>query len=212
VTTGRQWILGAVAFALLAWPTVADAQTPVPADNGGAVVEVSPQRAARQSWTSDRRSFAVGDVITVLIDEQTMATATTGDYAADRRRRDLGTSVSTSIAAFPRGGASIGSANDAESRQRGEATRQNRFVGEMTVRVVAAENGLLQVEGERTTSVDRNVQAMTLTGWIRPQDVSEFNLIESWRIGDASLTYTSSGNMGRPRGGIIGRLLGMIWP
>lgn len=194
---------------------LAHAQEPQ-ADTTGAVpvtiTESAPQRAPRQSWTADRRDFSVGDVITVLIDEQTLATATSGDYAADQRQRDLAASASTSLAAFPRGSASLGSVNDAESRQRGQSTRQNRFVGEVTVRVMAIENGLLRIEGGRTTSVDRSVHEMTLTGWVRPQDVTPTNVVESWRVGDANLVYASSGNLGKPRGGILGRIVGAIWP
>src|SRR5690606_15548352 len=103
----------------------------------------------------------------------------------------------------PGGGGSVGlgSINDAESRQRGESVRRNRFVGEMTVRVVAIENGLLHVSGGRTTSVDEDTQEMTLTGWVRAQDVSHNNLVESWRIGDAEIVYASTGSLGKPRGG-----------
>jgi flagellar basal body L-ring protein FlgH len=51
---------------------------------------------------------------------------------------------------------------------------------------------------------------MVLRGFIRPQDVSPTNMINSWRIGEAELVYTTKGT--GPKGGIIGRLLGMIWP
>jgi flagellar L-ring protein FlgH len=168
---------------------------------------------ARQSWTADRRAFAVGDVITVLVDERTLASATTGNFASDRRRRDMRVDASQSVtSSIPNVSASVGSINDAESRQRGEAQRQNRFVGEMTVRVVSIDNGLLQVRGEKRTTVDRSQQELTLTGWVRPQDVSAQNLLESWRIGDAQLLYTSRGGLDRPRGGIITRIISVFWP
>jgi hypothetical protein len=35
-------------------------------------------------------------------------------------------------------------------------------------------------------------------------------VVDSWRVADAELVYTSSGQ--RPRGGILGRMLGAIWP
>lgn len=167
----------------------------------------------RRSWTADRMEFAIGDVITVLIDERTLASATTGDIALDRRSRDLFATADQSVStAFPRMVGRLGSTNDAESRQRGESVRQNRFVGEMTARVVAVENGFLQIRGERNTSVDRNQQTMSLTGWVRAQDISPDNLIESWRIGDAEILYASNGNLGKPRGGFITRFIGWIWP
>lgn len=212
--------LAALAFTLALGfaPGYANAQ-----DAGGDVdprAEAAPEplgtpapRTARASWTADRRAYGVGDVITVLIDEQTLATATTGNFASDRRSRDLFASGEQTItSSYPGASIGVGSINDAESRQRGESLRRNRFVGEMTVRVVAVENGLLHVSGSRTTSVDKDTQQMTLTGWVRPQDVSYNNLVESWRIGDAEILYASSGRLGKPRGGFITRFIGWLWP
>ena len=60
---------------------------------------------SRASWTSDRRDFVEGDVITVLIDEYTVAASNQGDFASDRRFRDLGVGASQSIiAGLPGGG------------------------------------------------------------------------------------------------------------
>jgi flagellar basal body L-ring protein FlgH len=38
------------------------------------------------------------------------------------------------------------------------------------------------------------------------------NLVPSERVADASLTYTLSGDIGKTRGGILGRLLTVFWP
>src|SRR3712207_3460860 len=92
---------------------------------------------SRASWTSDRKDFAEGDVITVLIDEYTVAASNQGDFSSDRRFRDLGVGASQSvIAGLPSGGADVTSSNQAESRRSSDASRQNRFQGEMTVRVL----------------------------------------------------------------------------
>lgn len=194
----------AVIAAALLVPTSASAQAPA---------EAGAQRAPRQSWTSDRRAFEVGDVITVLVDERTLASAAMGQTATERRRRDMQVGASQTVTPqYPSVGASMGTSNDADSRRTGEAVRQNRFVGEMTVRVVAVENGMLQVRGQKQTNVDRNRQELTLTGWVRPQDVSRQNLVESWRIGDAQIVYRSRGSLGRAGGGIISRIVSVFWP
>ena len=175
-----------------------------------------PARPVRQSWTSPRRSFAVGDVVTVFVDEYTLASANTSNSASDSRRRDVGLDADM---AMPGGGgmgasAAIGSRNDADSRQRGEALRQNRFQSEMSVRVVGLDStsGLLQVKGTKLVNVDKNQQEVTFTGWVRPQDISAQNAVESWRVADAQLVYTAKGGLGKPKGGILGRVLGMVWP
>jgi flagellar L-ring protein FlgH len=171
------------------------------------------QRAPRRSWTADRQEFAVGDVITVLIDEYTLASANKGTFASDSRSRDLGLGVSQNVtAALPPLSADVASSVDARSQQSGEATRQNRFQGEMTVRVTEIEaGGLVRVEGLKVVDIDGNREELVLRGWLRPQDVSPGNLIDSWRLGDAELVYTGN-NLGKPKGGFIGKLLGALWP
>lgn len=172
------------------------------------------QRRPRQSWTTDRRDFSVGDVVTVVVDEYTLASANKGNFASDRRQRDLGAGISQNVTtAIPSVAADVGTFNDAESRTRGEATRQNRFQGEMSVRVVGLEpSGLLRIEGTKVISVDDHSEELTLTGFLRPEDISPQNLVDSWRIADAELVYTSEGNLSQPKGGMLGKILGKIWP
>lgn len=169
-------------------------------------------QTASQSWTSDRRDFVEGDVITVLIDEYTLATAQRGNFASDRRFRDLGASAGQSItASIPNAGAEVSTSNQAESRRQDEATRQNRFQGEMTVRVVEIDDaGLLRVEGSKVLDIDGAREQMSLIGTVRPEDVTDSNFIDSWRVSDTEITYDTGGN--GVRGGILGRILGFLWP
>lgn len=205
-----------LALPLLLAAAAAHAQAPTPpaaAPAAAAAAPAEPAARTRQSWTSPRRSFGVGDVVTVLVDDYTLASASTSNTASDTRRRDLGLDART-----PGGGAAmsadIGTRNDADSRQRGEATRQNRFQSEMSVRVVAIDpqSGLLQLKGTKLVDVDKNKQEISFTGWVRPQDVSAQNSVDSWRVADAQLLYTGQGPLGKPKGGIVGRVLGMVWP
>jgi flagellar L-ring protein precursor FlgH len=83
----------------------------------------------------------------------------------------------------------------------------------MSLRVTSVEpGGRLRVEGTKVINVDRNEEKIDLKGWVRAQDVSSSNLVDSWRIADAQIVYTSSGSMSKPKGGIIGKLLGALWP
>lgn len=165
----------------------------------------------RQSWTSDRRNFSVGDIVTLLIDDYTISTAVKDNIATDRRNRNLGVTVR-----LPNQGsrsAGIDSRNDADQQQRGQQRRENRFQNEMSVRVVAVgENGLLQVRGTKLFDVDKSRQEIQFDGWIRAQDVSPLNMIESYRVADASLTYRSPGSLGKPKTSLISRILGVFWP
>ena len=175
----------------------------------------APARAPRRSWTSDRREFAVGDVVTVLIDEQTLASANHDNSATDRRSRvgNLGLGGSGALSALPSLGATLDTRNDAQSRQSGDALRATRFSGEMTVRVTAVEpGGRLRVEGTKLVNVDKNKEQIAVKGWVRAQDISPDNLIDSWRVADAEIVYTSSGSLTKAKGGMLSKLLGALWP
>jgi flagellar L-ring protein precursor FlgH len=165
---------------------------------------------ARSSWVSDRRQFAVGDIITVLIDDYTISTAVKENLAQDTRNRGFGLSArlpSTSQTA------NIDARNAADQTQRGQARRENRFQNEMSVRVVGTgPNGLLQVKGTKKIDVDRQMQDIVFTGWVRAQDVSVTNVVESSRVADVQLGYASPGNLGKPKQGIISKVLGVVWP
>jgi flagellar L-ring protein precursor FlgH len=206
-------LLGAPELEGQAAPAATPAATP--ADPAQAAAAQAAPRRMRQSWTSSRRSFTQGDVLTVLVDEHTLAAALKGANNSDRRFRDLGVSVGGGVSVpIPNVDADISSTNSAESRQRGDLTRENRFRGEMSVRIVEidAATGLMRLEGKKVVAVDKHREELTLTGWARPQDVSHANLLDSWRIADAELLYTSTGSLGKPTQSIVARVLSIFWP
>jgi flagellar L-ring protein FlgH len=183
--------------------------TAVPA---AAQAEGSVSAPPRQSWTADRRSFVTGDVLTVLIDEYTIANQQTGTMA-ERSRSQTADAAVRAGSAVPGGSAAAGTSARGDSRERGEARRQTSFAGEMAVRVVEiGTDGMLRIEGTKRIVVDKGTQEVALTGWIRPQDVSGRNVIESWRVADLALQHVSSGTLGQPRRGFFGRIIDLIWP
>jgi flagellar L-ring protein precursor FlgH len=174
-------------------------------------VATLPTRAPRQSWVADRRSFAVGDVITVLIDDYTISTAVKDNIAQDTRRRNIGGTVRIPLQGSRNAG--IDARNDADTQQRGSLRRENRFQNEMSVRVVTTgENGLLQVRGTKNITVDKAQQAVVFEGWLRAQDVSPQNLVESYRVADATVSYNSPGPLGKPKSGLFTKILGLFLP
>ncbi|HLU24499.1 MAG TPA: flagellar basal body L-ring protein FlgH [Longimicrobiales bacterium] len=208
-TIGRYVRAAAVAAMALAGAAPALAQT------GEEAGRPDAPRVIR-SWTSDRRHFQPGDLITVLIDEYTLASADRANTALDDRSRRASLDVGdrgdrTGLGRVVDLG--VRSTNTGESRERGVATRRDRFTAELTVRVVGVEpDGSLRVEGARTLRIDNHEQEVRLSGWVRPADISARNVVESWRIANASIEYRSTGKLSTPRAGILSRLIGWIWP
>jgi flagellar L-ring protein precursor FlgH len=102
---------------------------------------------------------------------------------------------------------------NASSKQSGDAKRSVNFQGDISVRVTSVDkSGQLQVKGTKVVDVDKNKQTLNFSGWVRPEDISSQNIVVSERVADAALTYQLSGNLGKTRGGIVGRLLNVFWP
>lgn len=175
------------------------------------LVAAAPAGAQVASWTSDRQEFRVGDIISVLLDEYTLASANRNEIAEQERSRTM--SAGAAYDGIGVGQAAIETENSGRSRDRGQATRHDRLTGEMTVRVTeVGEAGLLKVEGTKRVTIDEHEQELKLTGWVRPEDVGAQNVMESWRIADAAIEYRSTGDLGRARQGLLSRIIGWIWP
>jgi flagellar basal body L-ring protein FlgH len=61
-------------------------------------------------------------------------------------------------------------------------------------------------------NVDKNAQEVVMSGFVRPQDVGPFNQVDSWRVGELRLDYKAQGDLGKPKQGILGKLLGFLVP
>jgi flagellar L-ring protein precursor FlgH len=182
-----------------------------------AVDSVAPQYTGRQSWTSDRFRLGVGDIVTVVVNDQTLASANTNNTASDSRTKALDFSVkppNSPTKASVAIAATAGFNNNGNSKQAGEATRNNVFQSTLSARVIAVSpTGMLQIRGRKMVNVDKNQQEVTLTGWIRPQDIDiGSNAVESSRVADADIVVTQKGGLGKPKSGILSKVVGAIWP
>lgn len=161
-------------------------------------------------WLSDGRRFIIGDIITVMVDEYTTASADRATSALEDRRTDAGLGVRANGTTVD---GTLGSFLGHESTQRGRDFRQDRFNSEVSVRVTEVEaNGALRVEGTKTLMIDEHEQEVTVRGVIRPQDISSRNTVDSWRIAEVEVLYSADGSLATADKGILSRLLGFIIP
>lgn len=165
-------------------------------------------------WLTDARLYRVGDVITILVDEFTSASADRSTVATEERSSDLGGSVRlagnrSGLAQDGRLGSGVGG----DSFRRGRDTRQDRLQSEITARVTAVNpDGSLRLEGRKRLVIDEHEQEVIVSGVIRSNDVSAANTIESWRLADAEIHYATNGELGKPEKSLIMRILGFLWP
>ena len=147
-----------------------------------------------QSLFTDIKANDVGDILTVLIFEQSRAT----------QKAESKTSKSTQ--ASVEGGPGIGSLRfipifGAEGKNsntfdgKGESIRNGTFSAKMSVTVVAVkESGDLIIQGSRTIGLSGDRETMNLTGVVRQKDIGADNTIDSYLIADAEISYSGKGN------------------
>ncbi len=210
-----------LAFTLGMASTLMAQQAPEPArgrpENKPIADSLALQPVSRLSWTSDRMRFGIGDIVTIMIDESTLATANLTDNNSEHRSKQMGLNITPPASPGAPSAAmdvTMGFDNNGDSRKSGEAVRKNAFRTMVAARVVAVSpTGMLQIKGKKTVNVDKNQQDVTITGWIRPQDINPgTNSVMSSRLADANVEYVQKGDLGKPRSGLLSRMLGSIWP
>ncbi len=96
----------------------------------------------------------------------------------------------------------------------GSTSRDESMTASITARVVQVlPNGNLFIEGTRKIRVNNETQNITLSGIIRPSDISPDNTVLSSYIADARIDYTGSGPVSdKQRPGWLARILDVAWP
>jgi flagellar L-ring protein precursor FlgH len=74
-------------------------------------------------------------------------------------------------------------------------------------------NGNLYIRGQREVRVNNETQYITLSGVVRPKDISSSNEVSSTFIADARIAYSGNGPVSdKQRVGWLGRALDYVWP
>ena len=74
-------------------------------------------------------------------------------------------------------------------------------------------NGNLYISGQREVRVNNETQYITLSGVVRPKDISSSNEVSSTFIADARIAYSGNGPVSdKQRVGWLGRVLDYVWP
>lgn len=96
----------------------------------------------------------------------------------------------------------------------GESTRDGEVMAYVAARVLHVfPNRNLYIKGAREIKINNETQYITISGTIRPEDISPNNEIASTYIADARIEYSGKGViMEKQRPGWLGRILDYIWP
>ena len=171
-----------------------------------------------QSLISTRTALSKGDIITILISEQTISqfvantsTSKKDSNSVDPVRAGLLSWLKVPAISALLGGASTG-ANSTVAGQ-GSTLGSSNFVARVAaiVREVLP-NGNMIIEGTRDMKVNKEVQMLVISGVIRRDDVNPDNTITSEKLAMAEIRSESKGIIGdRQRRGFLTRILDWLF-
>jgi len=141
----------------------------------------------------DMRAAEVGDVVTILVADQASAVSkgttntsrkSSSKYGITAAYGPVGTHLSNLL----------GTNGDAELQGQGQTTRDSTLSTTVSVRVVQVlKNGSLMIEGSKKVAVNSENQTVTVSGIIRPSDVSPLNTVPSDRIANLNIRVDGKG-------------------
>lgn len=149
-----------------------------------------PQDGYRSLY-EDPRARHVGDIVTVLVVESSVAesaadTSESGDF-------DVDASVNYSSSSHG-AGLNIGSG----SSGMGKTARTGRLQAQVSARVdELLPNGNMLIRGAQTIRINGENQRISLEGYVRPVDIGADNAVLSTRMMNARIDYSGEGWVSR---------------
>lgn len=164
---------------------------PTPVSEGGILRE-----GGSFSLFDDRRAYQVGDVLTVVLNEQTQSGKQSGTEFT--RDGELDVNIPVSLVGNNAAAAPFDLRFDNRRKFKGEssADQRNFLNGSLTVRVQQVlRNGDLVIRGEKWIRLNQGDEYIRVQGIVRPADVDPENRVSSQRIADAQIDYSGKGSL-----------------
>lgn len=170
---------------------------------------------------SDRKASKVGDVITIVVQE----TASAKKAASTKASKD--SSMESSASALFGFEKAVQLANPNFNPEgllktshkdafdgKGNTSRSGNFQTTLSAIVIKVyPNHNLLIRGSREITLNEEEQIITLSGIVRPEDLTYQNTVSSTKIANAKITYTGKGVIAdKQHPGWVTRIIAWIWP
>lgn len=141
----------------------------------------------------DQRARNVGDVLTVVLRENTSASKSASTSTS--KSQSLAVEVPSFFGQVDvPADLGVDAGADRDFSGSGNSSQSNQLTGQLTVQVVERLNGgMLRIAGKKNLRLNQGVEILRLTGIVRPQDISSDNTVPSNRIANAEISYSGRG-------------------
>jgi flagellar L-ring protein precursor FlgH len=154
------------------------------------------------SMVADRKAFQVGDIVTIVVQENSTATKN------NETKTSKQASINDAIQAFiysPAGSSFLTKNGTMPSLQMssshafdgsGQVNNNEQIVAQVPVRVVdVLPNRNMVIEGTRHTSFAGEQQDIVLRGVVRSEDIAANNTVFSYNVADATIKILNKGTV-----------------
>ncbi len=154
------------------------------------------------SMVSDKRAHAVGDILTIVVQENN--TASKDNSTKTAKSSEIDASISSFLYSPTASGLltkngqlpamKMGGKQDFSGG--GQINNSEKITARIAVKVVdVLPNNNLVIEGTRQTSFAGETQDAVLRGVVRSEDVTSGNTVFSYNVADATIRYSSKGSV-----------------
>jgi len=151
------------------------------------------QTAAYRPLFEDRRARHVGDVLTIVISENTRAGKQAASNASKTSEVDSSVSTVSGVPFKMLQGLGLNAEGSVKYDDKSALNSSNTFSGNVTVTVIEVlPNGNLIVAGEKQIGLDKGTEYIRLSGVVQPDTIQAGNTVLSSKVADARIEYRTS--------------------
>ncbi|MEZ5542594.1 MAG: flagellar basal body L-ring protein FlgH [Pseudomonadota bacterium] len=164
----------------------------------------------------DIKARHVGDLLTVVLDEQTDASKTASTGVTKDSTTDITAPNVLGQTPTLRGSPlSTGLESASDFSGDSDSSQSNKLRGSITVTVSEVlPNGNLRIQGEKWIAINQGDEYVRLRGIVRPVDIGPSNTVLSTQVADAQITYRGKGALAdsNAMGWLTRFFISPLWP
>jgi flagellar L-ring protein precursor FlgH len=159
------------------------------------------------------KGHKVGDVITVVIVESAKASQENLTQTEKDAVNSLGAGAGGFTGGFTLPVTKFGVGTNKRHKGRGSSRKSGSFQTTMTAKVIQVlPNGNMLVKGARYMELNDEMETVEVEGEVRPEDISQENMILSTSVANARIRYKGRGPLTESsRPGLVTRILDWLW-